>query len=223
MSKSKLAVAWLAACLVLAWMAGSPAGAPEKPPADGGKSDRDIEFVEDDTPEAPSEPPIQRRVEPPPPDAVPGSLTLSNGDRVEGHIHLTRDAALKFHDPDRKKLLHIRLHELTHIEQKPVIERMEKEWRWLENANDQKVYTGREYPMRKLTTVLHLKTGRTLRGPLTALLYVSNENGRRRFVLHKRQKGKVDTKLSDLIYVKLVDFRPPQSKDQKKEEPSANQ
>ena len=92
---------------------------------------------------------------------------------------------------------------------------MEKEWRWKENANDEKVYTGREYPMRELETVLHLKDGRTLTGPLTTLIYVANANGDQRFLLHKRQKGDPGMKLADLVYVKLVDFRPPRKQDKK--------
>ncbi len=218
MSKSKH-LAWLLVAFMAAGLLSASAWAADKKPKDDAKKDEgDIEYVEVDVPDEPTKPRIKRRVPPPPPDSVPGYLLLSNGDRVEGHVHLTRDAVLKFTDPDTKKLLRIRLHELTHIEQKPIIERMEKEWRWLENANDQKVYTGREYPMRKLQTILHLKTGRTLQGLLTALLYVSNENGRQRFVLHKRQKGKPGEKLSDLIYVKLVDFRPREKQEESKKD-----
>ncbi|HUW55037.1 MAG TPA: hypothetical protein VMZ92_00225 [Planctomycetota bacterium] len=210
MSKPKPRSWWPTACVVAAVLAASARAAEDKPKEDAGKDRRDIEYVEPAPEDEPTKPPIERRVEPAPPDSVAGHLLLSNGDRVDGHVHLTRDAALKFTDPDRKKLLRIRLDELTHIEQKVITERMEKEWRWLENANDRKVYTGREYPMRELQTVLHLKTGRTLEGPMTALLFVTNENGRQRFVLHKRQKGKPGEKLSDLLYVKLVDFRPPE-------------
>ena len=225
MSKSKHRGWWRAACVTVAVLLVAAARAAEKQSDDKAeKEERDIEYVEAAPEDEPTKPPIKRRVAPPPPDSVAGYLLLSNDDRVEGRVHLTRDAVLKFTDPDRKKLLRIRLSELTHIEQKVIIERMEKEWRWLENANDQKVYTGRQYPMRKLQTVLHLKTGRTLQGPMTALLYVTNANGRQRFVLHKRQKGKPGEKLADLLYVKLVDFRPPQ-KDAppKKDTPKAGQ
>jgi len=218
MSKSKHPACLLAVITAVVFLSTGAPAAEKNPKGDASKEEDDIEYAEPEVPDEPTKPRLKRRVPPPPPDSVPGYLLLSNGDRVEGHVHLTRDAVLKFTDPDTKKLLRIRLDELTHIEQKPIVERMEKEWRWLENANDQKVYTGREYPMRKLRTILHLKTGRTLQGVLTALLYVSNENGRQRFVLHKRQKGKPGEKLSDLLYVKLVDFRPRQKQQKSKKD-----
>ena len=211
MSKSKHIPLVLLACVALAaaaaWTwAADETKKPQKKPAG-----RDIEYhdVEDD---APAKPPIRRVAPPVPIDAVPGFLKLSNGDRVDGHIHLTRDAVLKIHDPKTKKIARFRLDELTHIEQRVVEEHMEREWRWLENANDEKVYTGRTYPMRKLVTAVHRKHGPTVTGPLTTLLFVTNKNGRQRFILHKRQKGKVGTTLKDLLYVKLVDFRPPEKK-----------
>ena len=196
---------WAAGALAFA-VAASMAGAADKPKDDAGKKSRDIDYVDEKADDQP-EPPIKRNA-PPPEDSVPGVLLLSSGERVEGSVHLTRDSVLKFTDPAKKKLLRVRLDELTHIEQRVVEEHMEKEWRWLENANDKKVFTGKEYPMRELETVLHFKDGRTLAGPLTAPIFVANANGDRRFLLHKRQKGDVGTKLADLVYVKLVDFRP---------------
>ena len=226
MSKPKHRARWAAVCVAVAVIAGA-AGAVDDHRDDKAEKEnekRDIEYVEPAPEAEPTKPPIRRRVPQVSPDSVPGYLRLSNGDRVDGNVHLTRDATIKFTDPDRKKLLRIRLSELTHIEQKVITERMEKEWRWLENANDQKVYTGREYPMRKLQTVLHMKTGRTLQGLVTVLLYVTNENGRQRFVLHKRQKGKPGEKLTDLLYVTLVDFRPPEkTPPPKKDTPKARQ
>ena len=217
MSKRKPWVIVLACCVALA-AAACAFAQDEKPRPDEKKSDRDIEIHEVDVPDGPTKPPIRRTKVIVPPDSVAGFLVLSNGDRVAGHIHLTRDAVLKFYDPVRKKLIRVRLDELSHIQQKPVVERMEREWRWFANANDRKVYTGRTYPMRKLVTVLHLKRGPKLEGPLNTLLWVTNENGKQRFVLHKRQKGKVGTRLTDLLYVKLVDFRPPEKTEDPKTE-----
>ena len=229
MSKANARPAWLATCAaalslaaVLSLVACASA-AEEKPIPEPPKVPLDIQYADDDSTEGPTQSPITPRTEPVPPDAVKGFLVLSSGDRVEGAIHLTRDAVLKFYHAEKKTLLSLRLSELTHIEQEPTVERMEKEWRWLENANDQKVYTGKEYPVRELETVLHTKDGRTLRGELTALLFVVNDNGQQRFVLHRRQKGDPGQKLSDLLYVKLVDFRQVAKKTDNKEEPPKTQ
>ncbi len=203
--RNALAALWIAAFALAA--GGAFARAEDKPKEGAKADDKGIDYVEEAPEREAPAPPIGRDA-PPPPDSVQGFLALSSGDRIEGLVHLTRDAALKFYDPAAKKLLNVRLDELTHLEQKPVNERMEKEWRWKENASDEKVYTGREYPMRELETTLHFKDGRTLTGPLTALVFVTNANGDQRFILHKRQKGEPGQKLADLVYVALVDFRP---------------
>ena len=221
MSKSKRLMLFSLICLLAffilsAGVRGKLSGDEEKKDADDTRQKRDIDYVEvEDDDDLPRKKPIKRKDTPPPEDSVAGFLLLSNGDRIDGHVHLTRDGGVKVTHTEKKKLLRIRLDEVTHIEQRPTLERMEKEWRWVENANDEKVYTGREYPMRKLETIIHMKKGRTLKGLLMALIFVDNENGSRRFVLHKRQKGKPGTKMSDLIYVKTVDFRPPEKKDEK--------
>lgn len=178
----------------------------------------DIEYVEDepgkDEDEKPADPFGRRRRKRP--DAVIGTVRLSNGGKLNGEIYLTRDRKLRFYHRQEKKLLLLTLAELDHVECRVVVERMQPEWRWKENANDEKVYTGKHYPMREYETVLHFKNGRTLVGDCTALIYVRNENGEVRFIIHKRQKGKVGQKLSDLVYVKLVDFRKPTGPDEKK-------
>jgi hypothetical protein len=161
-SKAKLGRAWLAASLAALSLVAAlavavcAAAAGEKPGTEAPKTPPDIQYVDDGADEGPTTSPITPRTEPVPPDAVQGVLVLSSGDQVEGGIHLTRDASLKFYHTEKKTLLSLRLSELTHIEQQPTVERMEKEWRWLENANDKKVYTGREYPVRELQTILHM-------------------------------------------------------------------
>ena len=177
--------------------------------AEDKRDEPDIEYVEDkpDGSEEPTNPFGKRSVERD--DALAGLLELSDGKKFVGELYLTRDAKLRFYHRAKKKLLFFELRELTHIECRVLVERMEPEWRWKENANDEKVYTGRHYPMRELETVLHLKDAKELVGDCTALLYLRTENGASRFIIRKRQKGKVGQKLEDLLYVKLVDFRPP--------------
>ncbi len=213
--RNAIAIAgWAVALAFAVALSAFAADKPKDAPKPGGK---DIEYVDPPGDEKDVKPPIQRDA-PTDPDSVSGFLVLSNGTRVEGRVHLTRDATLKFFDPDRKKLIDVRLAELTHIEQKPVDEHMEKEWRWLEDGNDTKVYTGREYPMRELTTTLHFKDGRTLTGPLASLIFVAGDNGDQRFLIQKRQKGECGQKLADLVYVTCVDFRPPEKKPNEKKD-----
>jgi len=198
------ALALSAALVAAAWAEEAREDGDKKP--SGG-----AEYVDPAPDREDPEPPIAR-AEPPPPDSVKGALALSSGDRVEGFVHLTRDKTLSIFDPAQKKIVEVRLAELTHVEQKVVDEHMEKEWRWKENASDEKVYTGREYPVRELTTTLHFRDGRELTGPVSALIYVKNDNGDRRFLLVKKQKGEPGQTLAQLLYVALVDFREPGKK-----------
>ena len=182
------------------------------------KDKPDIEYVEDDpADEQPANPFGERNTDRP--DAVAGKLTLSNDRELTGLLTLTRNKKLHFTHREKKKRLFFDLAEIETIACRVIVERMEPEWRWKENANDEKVYTGRHYPVRELETVLCLKDGRELVGDCTALVYLHTENGASRFIIHKRQKGKVGQKLEDLVYVKLVDFRkPPEQPEKKKKE-----
>jgi hypothetical protein len=186
--------------------------ADEPKPAQG-----DIQYVEEkDVPEPVPSPLANQAQERK--DALPGRVELSNGTKLAGAVYLTQDRSLHLYDPKEEKLHKVALAELNTIESRVLKEWMEPEWRWKENANDEKVYTGKEYPVRELETTLTFKDGKTLTGDCTALLYVRTANGESRFILHKRMKGEVDQKLEDLVYVKLVDLRKVVEKDKPKGE-----
>ncbi len=139
-------------------------------------------------------------------DAVPGYVELSSGEVRPGQVFLTREHRLKVYDDAQKRQREVPLEALQKLDAVVVKEWLEKEWRFRENANDEKVYTGRAYPVRELEYRLTLKDGRVLKGSLAGILYVQAD-GRpdpERFVLHKRDKGDVGTGLKDLVYVKSV-------------------
>jgi hypothetical protein len=214
MSKTNVALVMV---VLVAVLASAQFAEEEEKKSGDDKKKSDIEFVDDVDAKEPKSAPIRKDV-PPRADAIPGYLSLSNGDRIEGDVYLTRDAKMKVFVTEKKENQTFGLDEVLYIEQTPATEQMEKEWRWKENASDEKVYTGKEYPWRLLTTTLHLKDGRTVTGDLTQLVYVRNKNGEQRFILHKRQKGEPGQKLADLLYVKLLDLRPPEKKPEAEKE-----
>jgi hypothetical protein len=143
------------------------------------------------------------------PDAVPGVLRLDDGTARPGRIYLTRDARLQINDNATKRQREVPLSALRRIDARVVKEWDEAEWRFKENANDEKVYTGRHYPAREYEYILTLKDGRTITGPLSAIVYVQPDDAAQkpeRFLIHKRDKGPIDTTLSDLRYVKRIDL-----------------
>lgn len=172
----------------------------KEPPKQGA----DIQFQDEkDTPTEPPARPVEQEKEKRE-DAVAGTVTLSDGVKLSGDVYLTRDKKLSIYEPKEKKLYQATLAELERIESRVVAERMEPEWRWKENANDEKVFTGKSYPVREYATVIGFKDGRTLTGECTALLYVGTNNGETKVMLQQRQKGEPGQKLEDLVYVKRV-------------------
>ena len=124
-------------------------------------------------------------------------------------MYLTRDTRLKVYDQALKRQREVPLNRIKEIACEVDREWMEKEWRFRENANDRKVYTGRQYPARVYIHTITLADGRKIRGPLSGIVYVQQQGkAPRRFLLHKRQKGSMGEKLKALVYVRSVQLGP---------------
>ncbi len=139
-------------------------------------------------------------------DALPGFVELSDGAIRPGQIFLTRDARLKIYDEAQKKHREIPLRAVKRIECKVLREWVEEEWRFKENASDEKYFTGRNYPAREYVHTITLQNGQAVRGPLSGIVYVRAPSADRpeRFLLHKRDKGAVGTELASLVYVRSI-------------------
>jgi hypothetical protein len=139
-------------------------------------------------------------------DAVPGYLQTSDGQVHTGQLFLTRDARLKIFDEERKRHREIPLNAIKRIDCTVSREWVEKEWRFKENASDEKYFTGRAYPAREYTHKITLQNGQAIPGTLSAIIYVLAEPTKEpeRYLLHKRDKGAVGTDLKSLVYVKSI-------------------
>jgi hypothetical protein len=149
----------------------------------------------------PSERPDRRRD-----DALPGFVELSDGTVHPGQVHLTRDTRLRIFDEARKQHREVPLSAIRRIDCKVLKEWIEEEWRFKENASDEKVYTGRSYPAREYTHTITLRNGQAIRGALSGVVYVRAPSAEepRRFLLHKRDKGPPGTGPKDLVYVRSI-------------------
>lgn len=150
-------------------------------------------------------------------DAVLGYIELSDGAIYPGKIFLTRDKRLKLSDEQSQRQREIPLSEVKQIDCSVKKEWMEKEWKFKEAAKDEKVYTGRSYPVREYIHTVTLLDGRTIKGGLSEIVYVqaigdevnkasnrqSNTNPKR-FILNKRNKGNLGQDLQSLVYVKSI-------------------
>lgn len=146
-------------------------------------------------------------------DAAPGVVELSDGTVHAGLVYLTRDKRLQIYDRQLQRQREIPLHAITKVECSIKWEELKKQWRFKEGANDEKIYTGRSYPAREYLYTITLNDGRTITGPLSALVYLKPEPNDadqqppeepKRFLLSKRSKGNLGQDLKSLIYVKRI-------------------
>lgn len=150
-------------------------------------------------------------------DAAAGYVELSDGAVHAGSVYLTLGARLKISDGQMKRQREIPLRAVRQIDCQVLKEWMEKEWRFKESALDEKYLTGREYPAREYTHTITLQDGRTITGPLEAIVYVrplAASTGApaayrpdvrpEKFVLHKRHKGELGADLKSLVFVKTI-------------------
>ncbi|MBM4089151.1 MAG: hypothetical protein FJ276_06950 [Planctomycetes bacterium] len=142
-------------------------------------------------------------------DAVPGYIELSDDTILTGHIHATRDTRLKIYDEELQRQREVPWDKIRQIESEVEKEWMEKEWRFRENANDQKVFTGNSYPARLHIHSITLTDGRAVRGSLSSVVYLQRTGEEtRKFELHKRAKGQVGEELDALLFVRLIRLGP---------------
>ncbi len=150
-------------------------------------------------------------------DTVPGYVELSDGSIHPGQIYLTRDKRLKIADEQSERQREVPLSAVKQIGCTIKKEWLEKEWKFKELAKDEKMYTGRSYPVREYEHTIRLKDGRTISGGLSEIVYVepidnnpAKSGGSRpeikaeQFILNKRNKGEIGEDLNSLVYVKLI-------------------
>lgn len=155
-------------------------------------------------------------------EVYPGYVEMSDGEIFPGFLYLTRDARLSMYDKEHQRKRQIPLARVASLEAVIKEERMEKEWRFKELASNEKMYTGREYPMRQVDYKCTFTDDRTLTAPLACLFFFQPlEKGDDastgykpevdpiRFPLFDRQ-GKADTHngmtLKEMVYVKAIYF-----------------
>jgi hypothetical protein len=139
-------------------------------------------------------------------DAVPGFVETSDGKVHPGQISLTRDARLKIFDEQQKKHREIPLRAIKQIDCTVLKEWVEEEWRFKENASDEKYFTGRTYPAREYAHKISLSNGEKIEGSLSGIVYVraGPASDPDRYILHKRDKGEPGTDLKSLLYVRSI-------------------
>jgi len=150
-------------------------------------------------------------------DALPGYVETSDGAVHPGQVYLTRDVRLKVFDDKLQRQREVPWSAVAQIQCQVKREWLEKEWEFKQAASSEKVFTGRSYPAREYVHTITLRDGRTITGPLSAIVYVRPDGAAagqpgaysapakpEQHLLHKRDKGKAGDDLQALVYVKLI-------------------
>ncbi|NLF30879.1 MAG: hypothetical protein GX591_08340 [Planctomycetes bacterium] len=141
------------------------------------------------------------------PDALPAAVRLSDGTLLAGGVCTTGGADLVVWIDPQQRWRHVPLVILRSIEAVVISEGLQPEWRWAGTGIDEKVYTGRTRPIRRLAWTLRLIDGTSLTGEITGQpLWLQRDGGRMMLVLHARQKGDWGETLDDLPYPAHIVF-----------------
>lgn len=203
------------ACAALAMLGVLAVGAAENgqggsPPVAAEQKEPDITFVEDDaepTAEtAPAASPFGERADAGArKDAVRGYIELSTGAKLPGRIYTTRAKRLKIYNIEHKVYEYVPVPACKRMEVIVEWERDDKEWRFKEAGNPEKVYTGRSYPVRSLAWRLTLRNDHEVVGHILGQpLYVREDGKAERYILHQRDKGPMGGSLADVAYIRRV-------------------
>jgi len=138
-------------------------------------------------------------------DALPGAVELSDGRLLAGGLYTTRDKPLVVYIDAEKRWRHVPLICVLGIRAVPVGEEMDREWRWKEMGSDEKVYTGRQRPVRRYLWRLSLIDGTQLEGEIDGQpLWIERDGERSLWVLHDRHKGEWGQTQADLVYARHI-------------------
>lgn len=151
-------------------------------------------------------PPPVNRDRPAREDALPGVIELSDGKLLPGWLYTTMERPWVLWVESEKRWRNIPFIDVLSITAVVEEEKVEQEWRWREMGAPERVYSGKEYPTRKLQWKFHLIDGSSITGVIKGQpIWV--EMGTTKagpMVLHERQKGEMDQKMADLLYIKRI-------------------
>ncbi len=162
--------------------------------------------------DAPTTQPTSQPAPVAPADAVPGStVTMSDGQSFTGAVFTSARAPVEVFVAETKRWRRVPLVAVVSITAEIVAEAMEPEWRPKEIGSPERIYTGREYPTRRLAWAFELADGAVIRGtvkgrPIWVLTTGPGERARRGpFILAERGRGEAGESLSDLPYITRID------------------
>ena len=176
----------------LTYWLGQAASAPTRPSSEANTLDGKNPFATDEN--------FRRQ------DALPGALELSDGTVLAGYLYTTAEKDWLVWVEAEKRWRRVPFLAVLSISAVVLEEKMEPVWRWKEMGVPERVYTGEEYPTRKLDWRFHLIDDSTITGTIKGQPVWIEEDGKKHgpYVLNEQVRGPNGQKLKDLITVKQI-------------------
>jgi hypothetical protein len=139
-------------------------------------------------------------------DGLPGVAILSDGKIIPGLLLTTRDKNWEVWVEQEQRWRHIPPVLVLSITTVVVEGSMDKEWRWKEMGSDERVFTGRERPIRRYLYKFHLIDDTTLTGAVKGQPLWIDSDGKRSgpYLLQERTAGDYGQSLKDFVYLQRV-------------------
>jgi hypothetical protein len=134
------------------------------------------------------------------------TLLLSNGRKIFGKFATTPGEPIRIFDTGKQEYRDLPLKIIKSMQANVLWERLEPEWKFKESGSDVKEYSGKTYPARETEYVVTLENGDKITGGIAAPIYQQTPDGDKLFILHKRDKGEPGQSLTDLVFIKRIDF-----------------
>jgi hypothetical protein len=136
---------------------------------------------------------------------APATVQLSDGTTVEGQVYIPRDKILIMRED--KPNTNVRVPEMARYDSRVEKQSMEEEWVFKESGLDDKIFTGKHYPVRHYLGTATFHDGSQITGHIMpATLFVKTPEGRDKFILKRKEEGEPGQTLDDLVYVQSIVF-----------------
>lgn len=142
----------------------------------------------------------------PPPDSPPGAIELSDGRQLGGWLVTTRGKPWLVWEQQTNQWRRIPPLAVLSIVSEVVEEKMEQSWRWKGMGTPQRVYSGEQYPVRRLRWRFNLADGSNITGIVKGQPLSIWHDGKLTgpFVLHERMRGQDGHKLDDPVFIRKI-------------------
>ena len=146
----------------------------------------------------------------PPAGAREGTVLLNNGQSLTGQIWTTLETPLRVWVEATKSYVDVDFGDVARLDVNVLHESMEDDWRWLKEGSDQKIFSGKKYPLVELEYVFTLANGQKVQGGVVGPIYMIDSAGKKHaLALYKKYKGKLDETLKDVAYIKTIELKGP--------------